>query len=74
VQKDASLDQKKHAWWARMACRAAEKAGDNLEHVEMQSLMRDLHKCEQPHTCPHGRPTMVDFTIHDLEKFFKRIR
>ncbi len=74
IHKNASLTDKKHAWWARMACRAAEKAGDNLEDLEMQTLLNQLHACDQPHTCPHGRPTMIDFSIHDLEKFFKRVR
>jgi len=74
IQKDLPLDQKKHEWYARIACRAAEKAGDTLENVEVQKLLKDLFDCEQPHTCPHGRPTMIDLSIHDLEKFFKRVR
>ncbi|MBD3259243.1 DNA mismatch repair endonuclease MutL [Candidatus Woesearchaeota archaeon] len=60
--------------FARMACRKAVKAGDVLENMQMEQLVKRLLECKQPHTCPHGRPTMIDFTINDLEKSFNRIR
>ncbi|MBW2987355.1 hypothetical protein KY336_02280, partial [Candidatus Woesearchaeota archaeon] len=60
--------------FARMACRQAVKAGDNMGQIEMEYLVKNLLDCKQPHTCPHGRPTMIDFTITDLEKSFNRIR
>ncbi|MBW3012864.1 DNA mismatch repair endonuclease MutL [Candidatus Woesearchaeota archaeon] len=60
--------------FARMACRKAVKAGDVLENMQMEQLVKRLLECRQPHTCPHGRPTMIDFTITDLEKSFNRIR
>jgi DNA mismatch repair protein MutL len=57
----------------RSACRAAVKANDTVHEVEMQKIFTELGKCEQPFTCPHGRPTMIQFSIPDLEKKFKRV-
>ena len=56
----------------KAACTAAVKAHDVLSADESVRLLRDLAACEQPFTCPHGRPTMVRMTEHDLEKEFKR--
>jgi DNA mismatch repair protein MutL len=70
----STIDTIKEKMLIRMACRAAEKAGDNIELAEMQALIASLEKCKNPYTCPHGRPTMIDYTITDLEKSFNRIR
>jgi DNA mismatch repair protein MutL len=57
----------------RNACRAAVKAHDVVHVQEMSSILQELQKCKQPFTCPHGRPTMIQFTIPELEKKFKRV-
>ena len=57
----------------RTACRAAVKANDVVHLQEMQTILQQLQKCKQPFTCPHGRPTMIQFTIPELEKKFKRV-
>lgn len=57
----------------RTACRAAVKANDVVHMHEMQTILQQLQKCKQPFTCPHGRPTMIQFTIPELEKKFKRV-
>ena len=54
------------------ACRAAIKAGHELNFRQMQILLDQLAKTEHPFTCPHGRPTILKFTSHDLDKMFKR--
>ncbi|RKY41645.1 MAG: DNA mismatch repair endonuclease MutL [Candidatus Makaraimicrobium thalassicum] len=54
------------------SCRAAIKAGDALGKAEMASLLDQLGRCSLPFTCPHGRPTMIDITIGELEKRFRR--
>jgi len=38
----------------------------------MEHLVNDLEKTRQPFTCPHGRPTLIKFTMSDLERHFKR--
>ncbi len=56
-----------------MACKAAVKAHDSLEPVEMKQLVEDLKKLDNPYQCPHGRPVIIRLTRHELEKRFKRI-
>lgn len=57
---------------AQMACKAAVKAGDELNYEKMYQLIHDLYVCDNKLTCPHGRPTMWLITLHELEKKFKR--
>ena len=59
--------------FASMACRAAIKANDKIHTVEMELLLRQMEECENPFTCPHGRPTIVEITKKEIEKMFKRI-
>ncbi len=56
-----------------MACRGSIKAGDSLGHQEMQILLRDLAKCENPFHCPHGRPILVEMPYKELYKKFDRV-
>ncbi len=57
---------------AAVCKRAAIKAGQTLSHEEMQQLVRQLEQCEAPRTCPHGRPTILHFSVEQLEKAFGR--
>lgn len=59
--------------FAIMACKSAIKANDRIQNIEIESLFRQLEKCENPYTCPHGRPTMVEISKVEIEKMFKRI-
>ncbi|MBC8016520.1 MAG: DNA mismatch repair protein MutL, partial [Sporomusaceae bacterium] len=54
------------------ACRAAIKAGESLNMRQMQALINELCNTNLPYTCPHGRPAMIRFSSHDLDKMFKR--
>ncbi|WP_406656351.1 DNA mismatch repair endonuclease MutL [Methanolobus sp. ZRKC2] len=55
-----------------MACRAAIKAGAVCTPEQMRELVRQLMLCENPYTCPHGRPTMLSFTKEELGRMFGR--
>jgi DNA mismatch repair protein MutL len=55
-----------------MACRAAVMSGDRLTAEECAALLSAGRELEHPHNCPHGRPTVLTFTWHELERFFKR--
>jgi DNA mismatch repair protein MutL len=55
-----------------VACHGAIRAGKVLTLQEMAELTRLLEACEQPHTCPHGRPTMVHMSASHLEREFGR--
>jgi DNA mismatch repair protein MutL len=57
---------------ATICKRAAIKAGQTLTHDEMQELVRQLEQCQSPRTCPHGRPTILHFSVEQLEKEFGR--
>jgi len=57
---------------AAVCKRAAIKAGQTLSPEEMQQLVRKLEQCESPRTCPHGRPTVLHFSVERLEKEFGR--
>ena len=55
-----------------MACRMSIKANDYISYDDQIYLLNELRKCENPFTCPHGRPTIITYTKYDLEKLFKR--
>ena len=54
------------------ACKAAVKAGDRLTEEEIAELFAALDLCENPMSCPHGRPTMIRFSPYEFERLFKR--
>ena len=58
---------------ATMACKAAVKGNQKMSFQEMDSLMDQLLELDNPYQCPHGRPTIISMTKHELEKKFKRI-
>ena len=55
-----------------MACHSAVRAGQTLTDDEMGELVRQLEQVAIPHTCPHGRPTMIRLSSGQLEKEFGR--
>ncbi len=57
----------------RVCKHGAIKAGQILSIDEMQSIIRQLERCKSPHTCPHGRPTMLHMTSEQLAKEFGRL-
>ena len=59
---------------ASMACKAAVKAMDSLSLIESKKLIKQLLSLDNPYTCPHGRPTMIEMTQYELEKKFYRIQ
>ncbi|MBR1914052.1 MAG: DNA mismatch repair protein MutL, partial [Lachnospiraceae bacterium] len=73
MQEDTANVSVIHDRLAQMSCKAAVKGGDRLSLMEADELLTELFGLDNPYNCPHGRPTMVEFTERDLEKFFKRI-
>ena len=55
-----------------MACKMSIKGNDTRSIEDMEYLLNELVKTDNPYTCPHGRPTIISYTIYDLEKMFKR--
>lgn len=55
-----------------LSCKMAIKANQYISPEEIDALLKDLRKCDNPFNCPHGRPTTIFFSNYDLEKMFKR--
>jgi len=81
IDTDTEIDETRRADIARnirqlvlatTACKAAIKAGQELNFSQMKLLLDNLSKTPNPHTCPHGRPTVIKFSDKDLAKMFHR--
>ena len=57
---------------ATVACHGSVRAGQTLSRDEMVELVRLLERTHQPHTCPHGRPTMLHLSANNLDREFGR--
>ena len=57
---------------ATIACHSSIRAGQSMNHNEMNNLINDLAKCNAPETCPHGRPTTLRIQSGDISKQFGR--
>ncbi len=55
-----------------MACKMSIKANDFIDLNSAKILLDNLRRCENPFTCPHGRPTIITYSNYDLERLFKR--
>ena len=57
---------------AMCACKAAVKANDDLTMEEVVELLRQLSYCDLPFACPHGRPTILNISMQEIERRFGR--
>jgi len=55
-----------------VVCHSAVRAGQTLSMEEMRDLVRQLEETSLPHTCPHGRPTMIHLSAEQLAREFGR--
>ena len=55
-----------------MSCKKSIKANQYINEAEVKGLLSDLCRCDQPYTCPHGRPIIVKLTKYEIERLFKR--
>ena len=74
VTDKGSFDLDQFIWRmaATTACRMSVMAGDYISEDDQQWILDNIRKCENPFTCPHGRPTIITYTRYELEKMFKR--
>ena len=54
------------------SCKAAVKANTYLNQYQMEEIIKNWRTCENPHTCPHGRPISKFFEHKEIAKFFQR--
>ena len=57
---------------ASIACHSAIRAGKSLTEPKMRALLEQLEATDNPHTCPHGRPTLIHFSEYQMEREFGR--
>jgi DNA mismatch repair protein MutL len=55
-----------------MACHGAVRGRQHLSETELKALLAQLDDCDQPHHCPHGRPTWILIDLRELDKRFGR--
>ena len=71
-ENDFSITKFNEGIATMMSCKKAIKANTNITLAEMEQIISDLRKCDNPFNCPHGRPTIVYYSKYDIEKMFKR--
>jgi DNA mismatch repair protein MutL len=70
---DEPLQQKIEDRIVLRVCKsAAIKAGQTLSQSEMEALIQQLEGCQNPHSCPHGRPTLIHLSVAQLARQFGR--
>jgi DNA mismatch repair protein MutL len=72
VAFEGLLRQQEDILAASIACHSAIRAGQTLAEVEMRALLGQLETTDNPHTCPHGRPTMIHLSSYHMEREFGR--
>lgn len=71
VKKDTGISERV---CKTVACRAAIKGGAACSPRQMEELIEQLKRAENPYSCPHGRPTVITFTKGELDRMFARIQ
>jgi DNA mismatch repair protein MutL len=72
VAVEGLLRQHEDVLAASIACHSAIRAGKSLTDAEMTALLEQLEATDNPHTCPHGRPTLMHFSEYQMERGFGR--
>lgn len=57
-----------------LSCKHSIRANKHINHGEVDVLIKDLNRVKNPFTCPHGRPTIIEISLNELETRFKRVQ
>ena len=71
--KDIGIMNVKDSLAKSLSCKHSIKGNKFINKNEIEKLLKDLENCQNPYTCPHGRPTIIKFTQNEIEKLFLRI-
>ncbi|MEQ8819255.1 MAG: DNA mismatch repair endonuclease MutL [Sumerlaeia bacterium] len=66
------LEALREKWMIRAACHSSIRAGQRLTREEMDELLLQMRSERLSFTCPHGRPTIICLSRHELDRSFKR--
>ena len=74
IIEKGSFDFDQFVWRlaATTACRMSVMANTYISPEEQEWILENIRYCENPFTCPHGRPTIITYTRYELERLFKR--
>jgi len=71
-EKLTPLEEKIHEVLETMACHRQVRAGDKLGHEEIAFLLKEMKSTPSSGQCPHGRPSILEISFSEMEKWFKR--
>ena len=71
--KDFSLAKFNNSLAALISCKMSVKDNTRITKEAQEEIINELRKCNNPFNCPHGRPTIINFTTYEIEKMFKRV-
>ena len=71
-EKNFSIEKFNDHVAATMACKMSIKANTRISTEAQEEILKELVETDNPYNCPHGRPTIIKFSIYDMEKMFKR--
>jgi DNA mismatch repair protein MutL len=73
-KEEFDLDQFIWRMAATTACRMSVMANTYISEEEQEWILDNIRYCENPFTCPHGRPTIITYSKYELERMFKRTK
>ncbi|MBO5947116.1 MAG: DNA mismatch repair endonuclease MutL [Alphaproteobacteria bacterium] len=69
----AQLNERLHLKLANYACHHSVRAGQKLDMVQMDALLRDIEKTERAGQCNHGRPVYKFIPMTEIDTWFERL-
>lgn len=72
-ERNLNLEQIRDRIAVRTACHAAVKVNMPLSMEKMEWLIENLSRARIPTNCPHGRPILLRFSNHEIERKFGRV-
>ena len=74
IVEKGEFDFDKFVWRmvATTACRMSVMANTYISKDEEEWILENIRYCDNPFTCPHGRPTIISYSKYELERLFKR--
>lgn len=67
-----NLEKRRDDLLATISCHSSIRSGQELSREEMLNLFKELSNCENPYSCPHGRPTIWKLTLPEIDTNFER--